>query len=188
MAMAIRDDVLFPGYDVVAKTDQVTVSFFDYGNSKDDAIQVQLNEEIIVSFLDIASGTKSVDLDINAGENRLRIVGAADRDFPVTVGMTFDSADVYSEYNDAPRTFNILLEEGITFTLGLPVIRVDGDLYPQSAQHIIDTLGEPTVTKVKRADNNSRRRTVTDRWRNINGNVPLGYQVDESLPVSTHRQ
>lgn len=186
-------------YDFVVTDRDPTVNFFDYGNVDGDAVRVKLNGQTLRSRIDLRDPANPVPVGTNlrTGKNTLEItalnVGTRDRN---TVGVAFPTGTVIYDKdgngnykrNSSGRFFYSLPKAGDSFELefGLPLVRIDGDRFPEAAQHIIDNAGSPQIRTIDRDGADRRRTSNTRRYQNLNGDrapANFGFEIDEAPPA-----
>lgn len=187
-------------YDFVVTDKDPIVNFFDYGDVDGDAIKVELNGKTLRNRIDLdgVSNSAPVRTDLQTGKNTLKItalnVGTRTNN---TVGVAFPTGSVIydktgNDGNYKPsssgRFFYALPRAGSSFELdfGLPFIRIDGNRFPEAAQHIIDTEKSPQIRTIDRLGSDARRAENTSRYKNLNGDrapAKFGFEIDEAPPA-----
>jgi Deoxyribonuclease NucA/NucB len=117
------------------------------------------------------------------GENVLEIRGVNQGSRGLaTVGITFDEENtIYGNYK---HLLGLASGESQKITFGLPKIRVNGDRYPFSADHIIDTLRQPRILTIDRNGDEKRRQANLIRYKEVGGIEKAdGYDRDEAPPA-----
>ena len=190
-----------PNYDAVVVKRDIKVTFFDYAIEDGDKIDVYLNGQLLRkavdlipyslfarSLLSLLKEPLTITLDkqlMKAGENVLEIVSVDQAKITTTVGVDFDSANTI--YGNWRHTAAIPVGGSFKIKFGLPKIRVNGNAYPYSADHIIDVLGEPRILTIDRAGNvGDKRRNANLKRYNEVGGVTIEerkYDRDESPPA-----
>lgn len=184
-------------YDFVVTDKDPTLNFFDYGNQDGDAVRVKLNGQTIRNRVDLkdVSNPTPVPINLQPGKNTLEItalnVGTRANN---TVGVAFPQNTVIYDKDgngnykkeSSGRFFYALPRAGASFTLdfGLPTIRVDGNRFPEAAQHVLDRYQNgPEIVTLDRPNADRRRRRNTGRYATINGDkgpASFNFDIDEA--------
>ena len=186
-------------YDFVVTDRDPIINFFDYATVDGDAVQVVLNGRLLRQRIDLrgVENPTPVGTNLRTGKNTLEItalnVGTRARN---TVGLAFPTGTVIYEKDgqggykrdSSGRFFYSFPGAGSSFTLdfGLPFIRIDGNRFPEAAQHIIDTEGSPQIRTINRLGADDRRNANTSRYENLNGDrapANFEFQIDEAPPA-----
>jgi hypothetical protein len=188
-----------PNYDAVVVKRDIKIKFFDYAADDGDVIDILINGRVVTQNLRLISNSwinrnplrlfdKPYEVTLNKdwmqpGENVLEIRGANNGLASVaTVGVDFDpGATIYGSYR---HTAAIAAGSSRKITFGLPKIRVNGDRYPFSADHIIDTLRQPRILTIDRNGADSRREDNLRRYKELGGITQLkDFDQDEAPPA-----
>lgn len=176
------DDRFPSDYQAVVVNKTLKVEFLDTGSvdKDDDLISVIFNGGPPRSVFLTGDG-ETLTFNLRPGKNTLRVTALASESGLTTIGVRFPSNEVVA--GDSVFDRNIIPTAVYDIDFGLPVIRIDGDRFPQAAQHIIDTLEEPQILTIDRPNDATRRRQSTGPWISENGPAPVGYDADEGLPA-----
>jgi Deoxyribonuclease NucA/NucB len=190
-----------PNYDAVVVRRDIKITFFDYYIEDGDKIDVYLNGQLLQKGVLLVANSffnrnlltnpfgkpLTITLDkklLKAGENVLELRSIDQAVGPTTIGVDFNAADtIYGKWRHAAA---IPVGGSFKIKFGLPQIRVNGNAYPYSADHIIDTLREPRILTIDRPRIDERREANLKRYKEIGGIIKIEgkeYDQDESPPA-----
>jgi hypothetical protein len=188
-----------PKYNAVVVDRDLEITFFDYAATDGDIIDVYVNGKIWQQSVSLVSdsilrrppGSSPLTVRLpkilmQPGENVLEIKSRSQGISLTTVGVDFEANKTI--YGNWRYTAAIPVGDSFKITFGLPKIRVNGDAYPYSADHIIDVFKKPRILTIDRGgnDNDMRRDANLERYRELGGVVRIEgkeYDQDESPPA-----
>ena len=172
----------------VVTKEETTISIIDIGRIEDnDRVSIEFNGDPVpgASSVEATSLGTPVTLPplIPGVSNTVRVTavsgGTADS---ATIGVTLDDWIYGEEFFENP---NLNPGGSIVFTVALPTIRIDSQRHPESAQHVVDTLGRATVFTLDLNDSNrdARRSESLGDFEAEQGRDPItpvtGFERDE---------
>lgn len=204
-------------FENVVLKEQPEIRIYDFDIEDSDRVDVTFNGELISDDLLLTNAGTTIQLpplntatanaDGSFNGNLLEVVaqniGTSVEEDSNTPGIEFLDAEfqengqlitrsvLFASDNEQPVEQNLVpdtADNAIGLELGLPIVRIDGSQAPFAADHIIQTLGDPTILTLDRdikAVRDRRSGANTRAYRRENGPAPRGFDIDEVPPAST---
>ena len=176
------------GYNNVVGRRLTSVTIFDDGAQDGDRVRVLLNGEVVENDITVTKQGVSVDLTLRAGPNEVEFVALNEgTDSPNTLRVAFGD----NLYGSESYPFDLFTNQSRSFTIGLPIITINGLFAPEAARHIQDYLtqfrpnddGIWTLSRNNRDTVAQRRDLAQSLYRFTEGNDPVSpisnFDLDE---------
>jgi len=186
----------FPNYDNIVTKQKTTVKIREI-NNQPGLVTVRLNGEPVATHVDVIPGGTTVNLTLRPGPNVvfLSLVDPSCNPDPETYRIEFGN-NLYGDDYYLVTTTRI----NPNWTIGLPIITMDGRDYPESARHLHDYLtnhaagvGDDGIWTIDRnkSEQDKRRIKALGIYTATEGNDPLSpisnFDKDE-LPMAFFKE
>ena len=168
----------FPNYNNIVTKQKTTAKIRDHLNLDSGPVQVLLNGEVLVQELDISGSGGTVNLSLRPGANTLTVVSLdPDCTFPDTYELEFAN-NLYGPEKHVFMLHNA--GQSQSWTVGLPLITIDGRDYPESARNLHDYLtrnasnvDDDGIWTLDRPNEGRRRDQSLSLYEYVEGRDPL---------------
>lgn len=170
-----------PGYGTVVTKRETTLTIFDTRAEDGDLVNIELNGVEVPGgpFKATKAGTPVVLPSLLPGANVVDVIAVSTgTSGPATIGV--NPRDwIYGNISYIDEEMEV--DDSISFTIGLPTIRINGAQHPESARHVRDVLGQPTIFTLDRDDDSkvdNRRDLSLTLFRQVQGIDPITALTD----------